>query len=117
MPEEAKLYGSVKRYGVRYGTKLKGKIAKIEAERHLSTKCPYCHYSKAKRIAAGIWSCSKCKSKFTGKAYTPGGHVAIKEAVETAAQTVAETAQEAAAADDFSEEDTEEEEEEQEEEN
>jgi ribosomal protein eL43 len=72
MPEETKMYGSVKRYGVRYGTKLKGKIAKIESERHTSTTCPYCHYATAKRLNAGIWVCTKCKSNFTGKAYTPG---------------------------------------------
>jgi len=70
MVEETKLYGSVKRFGVRYGTKLKGKIAKIESERHNSTKCPYCHYDKAKRESAGIWLCSKCNSRFTGGAYS-----------------------------------------------
>ena len=93
MPEETKLYGSVKRYGVRYGTKLKGKIGKIEAERRLSTKCPYCHYGKAKRLAAGIWFCQKCKSKFTGKAYSIGGPVVIKEEVTEATGAVAESAE------------------------
>ena len=86
MADKAKIYGSVKRFGVRYGTKLKGKIAKIEAERKLSTKCPYCHYNKAKRMAAGIWYCSKCKNKFTGKAYSIGGSTKIKEEAKTAAQ-------------------------------
>ncbi len=97
MAEQAKLHGSVKRFGVRYGTKPKGKIAKLEAERSLSTKCPYCHYGKAKRINAGIWYCVKCKSRFTGKAYTIGTPAAIKENVtETAAQAaepVAESAE------------------------
>src|SRR3989338_5869483 len=84
MADKAKGYGSVKRFGVRYGTKLKGKIGKIEAERRLSTKCPYCSYDKAKRIASGIWNCEKCKAKFTGRAYTIGGKVAVKEATEEA---------------------------------
>ena len=84
MADKTKGYGSVKRFGVRYGTKLKGKIGKIEAERRLSTKCPYCHYGKAKRMAAGIWFCQKCKSRFTGKAYSPGGPVVIKEEVTEA---------------------------------
>ncbi len=78
MADETKTYGSVKRYGVRYGTKLKGKIAKIEAERRASTTCPYCHYDKVKRESAGIWNCLKCKARFTGKAYVPGGNVSIK---------------------------------------
>lgn len=108
MAEQAKLYGSVKRFGVRYGTKLKGKIAKIEAERHESTKCPYCSYSKAKRVNAGIWYCMKCKSRFTGKAYVIGTPAAIKENVtETATQ-----AAEAAAAPEAAEETYEEEEQE-----
>ncbi len=92
MAEEVKVYGSVKRFGVRYGTKLKGKIAKIEAERHLSTKCPYCHYNKAKRVSAGIWHCGKCNSRFTGKAYSIGMPSATKEA--EAAETAAVEAQE-----------------------
>src|SRR3989338_9595165 len=79
MAEQAKVYGSVKRYGVRYGTKQKGKIGKIEAERHESTMCPYCHYGSARRISSGIWECGKCKSKFTGKAYTVGGHVSVRD--------------------------------------
>ena len=32
--------------------------------------CPYCKAPKVKRIAAGIWECKKCNSKFTGKAYS-----------------------------------------------
>lgn len=95
MAEQAKLYGSVKRYGVRYGTKLKGKIAKIEAERHASTKCPYCSYAKAKRVNAGIWHCTKCKSRFTGKAYTIGTPAAIRENVTETETRVAEAAPEA----------------------
>ncbi len=90
MADKAKGYGSVKRFGVRYGTKLKGKIGKIEAERRLSTKCPYCHYRKAKRLATGIWFCQKCKSRFTGKAYSLGGPVVIKEEVT---ETISEAAE------------------------
>jgi large subunit ribosomal protein L37Ae len=65
-------YGSTKRFGTRYGKKLKDKIGKIEQERRLGNKCPYCHKPKVKRIAAGIWECTKCMSKFAGKAYSIG---------------------------------------------
>lgn len=100
MADVEKLYGSVKRFGVRYGVKPKTKIGKIEAERQLSTKCPYCHYNKAKRISAGIWHCQKCKSRFTGKAYTIGGPAVIREAVEATeveipAEVAAETGESA----------------------
>ncbi len=64
-----KVHGSVKRFGARYGRKLKQKVGKIEAARKQSV-CPYCHSKRVARIASGIWSCRKCMSKFTGRAYT-----------------------------------------------
>ncbi len=103
MAKETKRYGSVKRFGVRYGTKLKGKIAKIESERHLSTKCPHCHYNHVKRLAVGIWYCSKCKNKFTGKAYTIGKPAGI-QAEEKPAQVQAAEEDAAKAAENFGEE-------------
>ena len=62
--------GSVKRYGARYGRKLKLKLYKIETEQRRLHKCPYCTKIAVKRVALGIWSCKKCKAKFTGKAYS-----------------------------------------------
>jgi len=64
-----KQFGSVKRYGVRYGRRLKNKLADIEEKSKKLGKCPYCMKIGAKRIAAGIWICKKCGSKFTGNAY------------------------------------------------
>ncbi len=92
MAEQTKGFGSTKRYGVRYGIKLKGKIESIEAERRLSTKCPYCHYPKATRVSTGIWECRKCKASFTGKAYTTGGTVpasTVEEVKPSAAEATA----------------------------
>lgn len=65
-------YPSIKRFGARYGTRVKYKVGKIEEERRASTECPYCAMHKARRISAGIWECKKCKNKFTGRAYTIG---------------------------------------------
>jgi len=62
--------GSTKRFGTRYGRTLKQKFGEIEAESRKRHKCPYCHKTKVKRIATGIWQCRKCDTKFTGKAYT-----------------------------------------------
>lgn len=69
MAKERK-FGSIKRFGPRYGRKVKEKLAKIEEEQHKLHKCPYCGQAKVKRLALGIWFCKKCKSKFTGKAYS-----------------------------------------------
>ena len=69
MKTEEKL-GSVKRFGARYGRKLKLKFSKIESEQRKLHKCPYCNKVAVKRMAVGIWKCNKCNAKFTGKAYS-----------------------------------------------
>ena len=61
---------TTKRFGVRYGRTTRNRVAKIEALQKAEYKCPYCNYTKVKRVSAGIWSCSKCGAKFAAKAYT-----------------------------------------------
>ncbi len=63
-------FGSVKRFGPRYGRTNKENLGRIEALQKKSYKCPVCHYEKVYREAAGIWKCEKCGVKFTSKAYT-----------------------------------------------
>jgi large subunit ribosomal protein L37Ae len=60
---------TAKRFGARYGRKVKHKLAAIEKEQKKYYKCPYCNNIKVKRVSAGIWKCRKCSSKFTNKAY------------------------------------------------
>ncbi|MEW5896547.1 MAG: 50S ribosomal protein L37ae [Nanoarchaeota archaeon] len=60
-----------KRFGARYGRRLKNKFALIEIEQRAKHKCPFCNKFGIKRIAAGIWQCIKCKTKLAGKSYTP----------------------------------------------
>ncbi|MFH1439970.1 MAG: 50S ribosomal protein L37ae [Candidatus Woesearchaeota archaeon] len=62
--------GSIKRFGTRYGRTPKLRFGEIEKEQRKLHKCPFCNQIKVKRIAVGIWQCSKCENKFTGKAYT-----------------------------------------------
>lgn len=62
--------GSVKRFGSRYGSTVRRKFGEIELLRRAKYTCPYCRAKRIKRLAAGIWFCTKCKSKFTGMAYT-----------------------------------------------
>ncbi len=79
-----KKYGSIKRFGARYGRRGKEKFAKIEEEQRKTHKCPYCNSLKVKRVAVGIWSCKKCKAKFTGKAYSTQKAIAVEEKSEEA---------------------------------
>ena len=69
MAEIKKKFGSVKRYGARYGRRLKDKLADVEKKSKKPNKCPYCRKLGARKLAAGIWCCRKCGSKFTGWAY------------------------------------------------
>jgi large subunit ribosomal protein L37Ae len=66
-----KKVGSTGRFGPRYGTKTKKLVAKIEKRKAEKKKCPYCERPTLKRVAAGIWYCKKCKTKFAGGAYLP----------------------------------------------
>ena len=72
-------FGNIKRFGARYGRKLKLKYASIEKEQRKLHKCPYCNYIKASRLAVGIWQCKKCNSKFTGKAYSLIKKITLEE--------------------------------------
>lgn len=71
--------GSIKKFGARYGRRLKERFAIIEAEQRKRHKCPYCNKVKVKRIAAGIWYCNNCKAKFTGKAYSVKKKIVVEE--------------------------------------
>ena len=82
--EEKVGLGSVKRFGARYGRKLKVKFSKIETEQRKFHKCPYCNKVAVKRVAVGIWNCKKCNAKFTGKAYSVSKKIIIKESAEMA---------------------------------
>lgn len=70
---------TVKRFGARYGRRIRYKVAKIEEELKKKHKCPYCSSLRAKRIATGIWGCSKCGAKFTGKSYSIAKRVVFEE--------------------------------------
>ncbi len=64
-----KKVGSSGRFGVRYGKKIRKKIAEIETKQKRKHKCPYCSKFKVQRVSAGIWECKGCNAKFSGRAY------------------------------------------------
>ena len=68
---------SGRRFGARYGRRVRHKFSKIEAEQKKSHQCPYCNDMKVGRVSAGIWKCRKCDAKFTGRAYTVPKKVVI----------------------------------------
>ncbi len=93
-------YGSVKRFGVRYGRRVKEEFGKIEHMRASSSLCPFCRKKQMRRLAAGIWQCEKCNLKMAGGAYSVQRIKLANEAVEEAVgEAVGEAAEEARAED------------------
>jgi large subunit ribosomal protein L37Ae len=64
-----KIVGATGRFGVRYGKRLRTRVLQIEVRQRKKQLCPYCDRYQIKRLAAGIYLCKKCDTKFTGDAY------------------------------------------------
>jgi len=60
---------SAGRFGVKYGTKVRAAVRKIENFQRKKQKCPFCKKNQVKRVASGIWKCKKCDKKFASHAY------------------------------------------------
>lgn len=71
--------GPSRRFGSRYGRRVRHKVAMIENNSKKEHVCPYCKYKKAKKVSLGIFYCSKCDTKFTGRAYTPSINKIVTE--------------------------------------
>ncbi len=66
-----KLLGPAARFGARYGKKIRELVAEIEKKyKNKRLKCPFCNNISVKRLSYGIWYCTRCGKKFTGKAYS-----------------------------------------------
>jgi len=63
-----KKVGAAGRFGARYGSTIRKKVADVERKQRQKQKCPYCKHT-VKRVAKGLWKCSSCKKKFSGGAY------------------------------------------------
>ena len=74
--------GSSKRFGVRYGRRLRLKYEAVETEQKTKYQCPYCHKSAVKRMAVGIWQCPKCAAVFTGRAYNVAKQPSTEQILE-----------------------------------
>lgn len=70
MAEKVTVPKSANRYGTRYGARNRNKLAMVEAQYKNDQKCPYCRKVNVVRDAPGIFRCTKCAAKFTGRAYS-----------------------------------------------
>lgn len=88
-----KKLGAIKRFGARYGRRLKQRFIEIEILHRKKYKCPYCSAERVRRISKGIWHCSKCDAKFTSKAYTITKKKSAKELAREVMGIAVETEQ------------------------
>ncbi len=86
---------SAGRFGTRYGVKNRKLVADIEEKMHADYACSKCGAVKLKRIATGIWKCTKCEVTFTGGSYVPQtpAHLTVMRAVQAEKVTPAESPQ------------------------
>lgn len=64
--------GSTGRFGPRYGTRVRQRVKSVEERSKARYRCPECESKKGVNKGSGIWECSRCGTKFTAKAYSPG---------------------------------------------
>lgn len=57
--------------GAKYGSTLRKKFVSIYFLLHRKRRCPSCRSKGFRRIAVGIWACSRCGFKQAGNAYEP----------------------------------------------
>lgn len=58
------------KFGAGYGVRVKGRYNTIEAQQRKRQTSPFYSKAKAKRMASGIWKCSKTGKVFAGPAYS-----------------------------------------------
>lgn len=69
MPNKLKKTKSAGRFGAGYGKNVRTKLINVESKQRKKQKCPFCNKLGAKRLAKGIWKCSKCDKKFASNTY------------------------------------------------
>ncbi|MFH1127005.1 MAG: 50S ribosomal protein L37ae [archaeon] len=71
-----KKVGTTGRFGSRYGTKVRMKVATVEKVSRAKHQCPSCLKTSLKKISKGVWECRSCDVKIAGGAYAPASPAA-----------------------------------------
>jgi ribosomal protein L37AE/L43A len=69
MTSKKKKIGAFGKFGAGYGRNIRNSYNAIEALQRQDQPSPFHPRGKAKRIAAGIWKCTKTGKVFAGHAY------------------------------------------------
>ena len=55
--------------GPRYGIRIRRRVVEIDRVRTSSSACPRCATVTLRRVASGIFECSRCGTRFASNAY------------------------------------------------
>jgi len=69
MPNKSKKTKSAGRFGARYGKRVRDRLVQVESKQRIKQQSPFHPTGTAKRLAAGIWKCSKTGKIFADNAY------------------------------------------------
>jgi large subunit ribosomal protein L37Ae len=66
-----KKVGPTRGLGVRYGSTVRKRYARVIVGMKKKHRCPQCGFMKVRRESVGVWKCKKCEYTFAGGAYVP----------------------------------------------
>jgi large subunit ribosomal protein L37Ae len=69
MSQRTKKVGPAGWMGPRYGIRIRRRVVEIDRVRSASSACPRCATVTLKRVASGIFECSRCGTRFASNAY------------------------------------------------
>jgi large subunit ribosomal protein L37Ae len=86
-----KKVGPTRGLGVRYGSTVRKRYAKVIVGMRQKHRCPQCGFMKVRRESVGVWKCRKCDYTFAGGAYIPTTKLGIVARRAAKGAPVAET--------------------------
>jgi large subunit ribosomal protein L37Ae len=72
MSQRTRKVGSTGWMGPRYGIRIRRRVVEIDRIKAARSPCPRCATVTLKRVASGIYECSRCGTRFASNAYAFG---------------------------------------------
>ncbi|HYA10096.1 MAG TPA: 50S ribosomal protein L37ae [Thermoplasmata archaeon] len=69
MSQRTKKVGPTGWMGPRYGIRIRRRVVEIDRVRSAASPCPRCATVTVRRVASGIFECSRCGTRFASNAY------------------------------------------------
>ena len=69
MTQRTKKVGPTGWMGPRYGIRIRRRIVEVDRVRSAASPCPRCSTVTLRRVASGIFECSRCGTRFASNAY------------------------------------------------